>query len=54
MSTVKEEMNSVDFGETNCNIDAFMKMQKSSYGFLQLFMRAKVLKLGRDEYIFIS
>ncbi|MDI9394368.1 MAG: hypothetical protein QM426_02655 [Euryarchaeota archaeon] len=54
MSTVKQGMNSVDFAGMSCNIDAFMKMQKSSYGFLQLFLRAKVLKLGRDEYIFIS
>ncbi|HII80126.1 MAG TPA: YHS domain-containing protein [Methanosarcina sp.] len=46
MSAVKQGMNSVAFVGTSCNIDAVTKMQKSSYGFLHLFMRAKVLKLG--------
>lgn len=46
MSAIKQGMNSVAFVGTSCNIDAVTKMQKSSYGFLHLFMRAKVLKLG--------
>ncbi len=46
MSAVKQGMNSVAFVGTSCNIDAVTKMQRSSYGFLHLFMRAKVLKLG--------
>ena len=46
MSAVKQGMNSIAFVGTSCNIDAVTKMQKSSYGFLHLFMRAKVLKLG--------
>lgn len=46
MSAIKQGMNSVAFVGTSCNIDAVTKMQKSSFGFLHLFMRAKVLKLG--------
>ncbi len=46
MSAIKQGMNSIAFVGTSCNIDAVTKMQKSSFGFLHLFMRAKVLKLG--------
>lgn len=46
MSAVKQGMNSLAFVGTSCNIDAVTKMQNSSYGFLHLFMQAKVLKLG--------
>lgn len=46
MSAIKQEMHSIAFVGTSCNIDAVTKMQKSSYGFLHLFMRAKILKLG--------
>lgn len=46
MSAIKQGMNSIAFVGTSCNIDAVTKMQKSSFGFLHLFMRAKILKLG--------
>lgn len=46
MSSIKQGLNSIAFVGTSCNIDAVTKMQKSSFGFLHLFMRAKVLKLG--------
>lgn len=46
MSAIKQGMNSVAFVGTGCNIDAVTKMQKSTHGFLHLFMRAKILKLG--------
>jgi len=46
MSAIKQGMQSIAFVGTSCNIDAVTKMQKSSYGLLHLFMRAKILKLG--------
>lgn len=46
MSAVKQGMRSIGFVGTSCNIDAVYKMQKSPYGFLHLFMRANILRLG--------
>jgi len=46
MSAVKQGMRSIAFVGTSCNIDAVHKMQKSPHGFLHLFMRANILKLG--------
>lgn len=46
MSAIKQGMNSIAFVGTSCNIDAVTKMQKSSYGFLHLFMRAGYSILG--------
>jgi coenzyme F420 hydrogenase subunit beta len=46
MSAVKQGMRSIAFVGTSCNIDAVYKMQKSPHGFLHLFMRANILKLG--------
>ncbi|TGC09729.1 Coenzyme F420 hydrogenase/dehydrogenase, beta subunit C-terminal domain [Methanolobus halotolerans] len=46
MSAVKQGMSSIAFVGTSCNIDAVHKMQKSPYGFLHLFMRANILRLG--------
>ncbi|WP_406655517.1 Coenzyme F420 hydrogenase/dehydrogenase, beta subunit C-terminal domain [Methanolobus sp. ZRKC2] len=46
MSAVKQDMRSIAFVGTSCNIDAVYKMQKSPYGFLHLFMRANILRLG--------
>lgn len=46
MSAIKQGMNSIAFVGTSCNIDAVTKMQKSSYGFLHLFMRAGYSNLG--------
>ncbi|MCQ6961914.1 Coenzyme F420 hydrogenase/dehydrogenase, beta subunit C-terminal domain [Methanolobus chelungpuianus] len=46
MSAVKQGMRSIAFVGTSCNIDAVYKMQKSPYGFLHLFMRANILKMG--------
>ncbi len=46
MSAIKQGMRSIAFVGPSCNIDAVTKMQKSPYGFLHLFMRANILKLG--------
>lgn len=46
MSAVKQGMRSIAFVGTSCNIDAVYKMQKSPYGFLHMFMRANILKMG--------
>ena len=46
MSAIKQEMGSIGFVGPSCNIDAVHKMQTSSYGFLHLFLRARVLKFG--------
>ncbi|MDW7733612.1 MAG: Coenzyme F420 hydrogenase/dehydrogenase, beta subunit C-terminal domain [Methanolobus sp.] len=46
MSAIKQGMRSIAFVGPSCNIDAVHKMQKSPYGFLHLFMRANILKMG--------
>jgi coenzyme F420 hydrogenase subunit beta len=46
MSAIKQGMRSIAFVGPSCNIDAVTKMQKSPYGFLHLFMRANILKMG--------
>lgn len=46
MSAVKQGMRSIAFVGPSCNIDAVSKMQKSPHGFLHLFMRANILKMG--------
>ena len=46
MSAIKQGWRSIAFVGPSCNIDAVTKMQKSPYGFLNLFMRANILKLG--------
>lgn len=46
MSAIKQGMRSIAFVGPSCNIDAVHKMQTSPYGFLHLFLRAKVLKFG--------
>lgn len=46
MSAIRQGMNSIAFVGPSCNIDAVYKMQKSPRGFLHMFMRAKILKLG--------
>jgi coenzyme F420 hydrogenase subunit beta len=46
MEAIKQGMRSIAFVGTACNIDAVTKMQKSPYGFLHLFMRANILKMG--------
>lgn len=46
MRAIQEGMRSIAFVGTSCNIDAVTKMQKSPYGFLHMFMRANILKLG--------
>ncbi|SFM79387.1 Coenzyme F420 hydrogenase/dehydrogenase, beta subunit C-terminal domain [Methanolobus profundi] len=46
MDAVKEGMRSIAFVGPSCNIDAVTKMQKSPQGFLHLFMRANILKMG--------
>ncbi len=46
MSAIKQGLRSIAFVGPSCNIDAVTKMQKSPYGFLNLFMRANILKMG--------
>ncbi|HJH31494.1 MAG TPA: YHS domain-containing protein [Methanosarcinaceae archaeon] len=46
MSSIKQGMRSIAFVGPGCNIDAVYKMQKSPYGFLHMFMRANILKMG--------
>jgi coenzyme F420 hydrogenase subunit beta len=46
MSAIRQGMSSIAFVGPSCNIDAVYKMQKSPRGFLHMFMRAKILKLG--------
>ena len=46
MDSIKKGMRSIAFVGPSCNIDAVYKMQKSPSGFLRLFMRANVLRLG--------
>lgn len=46
MSAIKQGMGSIAFVGTSCNIDAVHKMQRSPYGFLHMFMRANILKMG--------
>ena len=46
MDAIQRGMRSIAFVGPSCNIDAVYKMQKSPYGFLRIFMRSNVLKLG--------
>ncbi len=46
MSAIRQGMNSIAFVGPSCNIDAVHKMQRSSRGFLHMFMRARIFKLG--------
>ncbi|MBW6470071.1 MAG: Coenzyme F420 hydrogenase/dehydrogenase, beta subunit C-terminal domain [Methanosarcinaceae archaeon] len=46
MSSIQQGMRSIAFVGPGCNIDAVHKMQKSPYGFLHMFMRANILKMG--------
>jgi coenzyme F420 hydrogenase subunit beta len=46
MSAIKQDMRSIAFVGPSCNIDAVTKMQRSPHGFLRLFMRANILKMG--------
>ena len=46
MSSIQQGMRSIALVGPSCNIDAVHKMQKSPYGFLHMFMRANILKMG--------
>lgn len=46
MDAVKQGMRSIAFVGPSCNIDAVTKMQKSPQGYLHLFMRANIIKMG--------
>lgn len=46
MTAIKQDMRSIAFVGPSCNIDAVTKMQRSPHGFLRLFMRANILKMG--------
>jgi coenzyme F420 hydrogenase subunit beta len=46
MESIQKGRRSIAFVGPSCNIDAVYKMQKSPHGFLHLFMRAHVLRLG--------
>ena len=46
MQAIQQGMRSIAFVGPSCNIDAVHKMQRSPYGFLHMFMRANVLRLG--------